>query len=128
MHIGFAILVGQHFLKGDAMADTSQKTAIANKPALPAKKNRVNNKAPLLAEELLQLNDDFAEFSEISAFLCHAFAVALSDHESLNADVISGARRCSNWLQFRSVELKNDIKHLHVRYAAEHKSGMGSLS
>lgn len=103
------------------MTNTRQKTAIANKPALPAKTIRVSDKTPPLAEELLQLDDDFTEYSEISAFLCHAFAVALSDHESLNEDVISGARRCSNWLQFRSMELKNDVKHVHARYATEHK-------
>lgn len=110
------------------MTDTRQKTAIPRKLALPAKTTRVSNKVPPLTEYLLQLNDDFAEYSEISAFLCHAFATALSDHESLNEDVISGARRCSNWLQFRSGELKDDIRHVHARYAAEHKLGMGSTS
>jgi hypothetical protein len=69
---------------------------------------------------LLQLDDDFTEYSEISAFLCHSFATALSNHESLNKDIISGAMRCSNWLQFRSGELKGDIKHVHARYVVEH--------
>lgn len=110
------------------MTNTRQKTAIPSKSDLSAKTTRVSDKSPPLAEKLLQLDDDFAEYSEISAFLCHAFATALSDHESLNEDVISGARRCSNWLQFRSVELKDDIKHVHARYAAEHKLGMGSPS
>lgn len=103
------------------MANTRKKTATANKPAQSAKNSLASNKAPPLADELLQLNDDFAEFSEISAFLCHAFATALSGHESLNEEVISGARRCSNWLQFRSGELKDGIRHVHARYAAEHK-------
>ena len=110
------------------MTNTRQKTAIANKPAQPGKNTRINDKAPPLADKLLQLDDNFTEFSEISAFLCHTFAMTLSDHQTLNADVISGARRCSNWLQFRSVELKDDIRHVHARYAAEHKLGMRSPS
>lgn len=107
------------------MANTRQKTAIPNKPVLSAKATNISDKVPPLADELLQLNDDFAEYSEISAFLCHAFASALSDHESLNEDVIAGARRCSNWLQFRSGELKDAIRHVHARYAAQHKLGTG---
>jgi len=99
------------------MAKIRQKTAIPSKPALPAKSTKLTP----LADELLKLDDDFAEYSEISAFLCHAFAVALADHESLNKDIISGARRCSNWLQFRSAELKDDIRHVHARYAAAHR-------
>lgn len=112
------------------MAKTRQTTAKSNHPCKPAQKPPVSDRPPPLAEELLQFSDDFAEYSEISAFLCHAFATALSDHESLNADVIHGARRCSNWLQFRSGELMDDIRHVHVRYAAEHKLGMdmGSIT
>jgi hypothetical protein len=102
------------------MSNIRQKPATASKPAQLGKKCSVSGKVPPLADELLQLNDDFTEFSEINAFMCHAFATALSGHESLNKDIISGARRCSNWLQFRSVELKNDIRHVHARYAAEH--------
>jgi hypothetical protein len=110
------------------MANIRHKTAISAKPAQPGKNTRASNKAPPLADELLQLDDDFTEYSEISAFLCYAFATALSDHESLNKDVISGARRCSNWLQFRSEELKDDIRHVHARYADHHKSGIGPAS
>lgn len=103
------------------MTDPRQIASTANKPAQPAKNTNISSKEPSLAEELLQLDDDFAEHSEVSAFLCHAFATALSDYESLNEDVILGARRCSNWLQFRSGELKNAIRHVHARYSAEHK-------
>ncbi len=99
------------------MTRTKQNTAPSNNSACP----RSNPASPSLADELLRLDDDFTEFSEISAFLCHAFAVALVAHESLNKDVISGARRCANWLQFRSEELKDDIRHVHARYTAEQK-------
>jgi hypothetical protein len=103
------------------MTNTRKKTAISTKPALSGKKTLNSDELAPLADELLQLDDDFTEYSEISSFLCLAFATALSNHESLNKDVISGAMRCSNWLQFRSGELKDDIKHAHARYVVEHK-------
>ncbi len=103
------------------MTNTRQKTAISTKPALPGKNSRNSDEVAPLADELLQLEDNFTEYSEISTFLCHAFATALSNHESLNKEISSGAMRCSNWLQFRSGELKADIKHVHARYVAEHK-------
>jgi hypothetical protein len=110
-----------HFLKGNDMTKTRQKTTSSNKSAQTTQKKHVGDKKPPLADELVQLNDDFAEFSEISAFLCHAFATALSDHEWLDQEIISGARRCSNWLQRRTCELKDDIRHVHTRYVAEHE-------
>ena len=101
------------------MTEIRQTSATSENPAPSAKNPAVSDKPPSLADELLQLNDDFAEFSEIGAFMCHAFAISLHDHESLNKDVISGARRCSNWLQFRSEEMRERIRHVHARYAAE---------
>ena len=103
------------------MTKIRQKTAISNRPALTVKTGYINPNAPPLAAELLQLDDDFTEFSEISAFLCHGFAGALIDHESINKDVIAGAKRCSNWLQFRSQEIRDDIKLVRARYTAEQK-------
>ena len=103
------------------MTNIKQKSAIPNQPALTVKTGYITPNAPPLAAELLQLDDDFTEFSEISAFLCHAFAGALIDHESINKDVIAGAKRCSNWLQFRSQEIRDDIRLVHTRYTAEHK-------
>ena len=107
-------------MNGETMTNTKQKSAISARPALPGKNPIISHKVQPLADELLQLDDDFTEYSEISAFLCYAFATALTNHESLNKDIISGAMRCSNWLQFRSGELKGDIKHVHARYVVEH--------
>ncbi len=88
--------------------------------AQTATKGPVSDQALSLSDELTQLNDDFVEFSEVNAFLCHAFASALSDHEWLNTEVIDGARRCSTWLQSRTSELREDFRHVHARYTAEH--------
>lgn len=103
------------------MTKTRQKTANSNEPAPASAKSTTCNDERPLADELTQLNDNFVEFSEINAFLCHAFASALSHHDWLNEEVISGARRCSTWLQFRTSELKDDFRHVHARYCAEHE-------
>ncbi|MDP2816167.1 MAG: hypothetical protein Q8O19_05765 [Rectinemataceae bacterium] len=87
--------------------------------AQPMAKSHNGDQERSLSDELTQLNDDFVEFSEINAFLCHAFASALSDHEWLNTDAIDGARRCATWLQSRTGELKEDFRHVHARYTAE---------
>ena len=75
----------------------------------------------MLEAELIQLRDDFAEFSDISAFLNHAMAISLSGQEWLNSEVISGARICSNCLKSQTRQLKQDIQRIHTRYANEHK-------
>jgi len=87
--------------------------------AQTATKGTVSDQVRSLSDELTKLNDDFVEFGEINAFLCLAFASALSDHEWLNAEVIDGARRCSTWLQSRTSELREDFRHVHARYTAE---------
>ena len=99
------------------MTNTRQKSAISSKPVKRAKKERCRDKKLSLADELLQLDDDFSEYCEISAFMCQALANALSNHESLNKDVIAGAMRCSNWLQFRSEDMKNAIRETRARHA-----------
>ncbi len=87
--------------------------------AQPATKSIAGDQERSLSDELTQLNDDFLEFSEINAFLCHAFASALSEHEWLNTEVVDGARRCSTWLQSRTSELREDFRNVHARYTAE---------
>lgn len=72
-----------------------------------------------LGEQLTQLNDNFIEYSEINAFLINAFSSALSEHEWLNPEVISGARRCSTWLQSRTIKIKEELRHVHARYLVE---------
>ncbi|MDD4979495.1 MAG: hypothetical protein PHI29_12790 [Gallionella sp.] len=72
-----------------------------------------------LADTLITLHDDFAEFCNISAFMCHGFASAIEKPEWLNAEIVSGARICSNWLQGRCVQLKDEIRQVNTRYLAE---------
>ena len=79
-----------------------------------------SNQPSSLADELLKLIDDFSEYSNISAFMSNAFASTLMEHEWLNQEIISGARICSGWVQQMTVELKDEIRHVQERYAAEH--------
>ena len=74
-----------------------------------------------LVEEIIQLNDDFREFSHISSFLAHAMATSLAEHQWLDNDVISGGRLCSNWLQKRTSKLRDEMRHVTERYIDEHE-------
>ena len=101
------------------MTTAKKNAAVAAKSAQAAQKKHTSSKLPPLADELIQLIDDFAEFSDISGFLCHAFASTLADHERLNPEIRSGARICSDWLQKRTGELNVNLRHVHAGYAAE---------
>ena len=74
-----------------------------------------------LVQEIIQLSDDFGEFSHISAFLGHALANALAAHEWLDDDIIAGGRLCSNWLQKRTSQLRDEMRHVQERYIEEHE-------
>ena len=96
------------------MANNRNKTARSVKPEPAHKVQHTGAQPASLEAELIQLIDDFAEFSELSAFLCHAFAISLSDPKWLNPEIISGARMCSICLQSRSAKLKNDLRQIHT--------------
>jgi hypothetical protein len=83
-----------------------------------------NNNPRSLADELVQLNDDFVDYLEINAFLSHAFASALTEHEWLSPEIISGARRSENLMQPRLSKLRDDLQHVLVRYQDEQKIKM----
>ena len=65
---------------------------------------------------LLQLEDDFAEFACLSAFLTNAFAATLKEHEWLTPEIVFGARLFSCRLQQQAVELKAELHTLRLNY------------
>ncbi len=65
---------------------------------------------------MLQLEDDFAEYADVSAFLCNALAATLKEHHWLTPEVVSGARLCSCWLQRRASELRVELRAAIVPY------------
>jgi DnaJ-domain-containing protein 1 len=102
------------------MTRTSNNAFTSNKPEQDVDSEHASAPAPSLTDELIQLSDDFGEFSDVSAFMCNAFANALKEHERLNREIISGARICADWLQQKTSELKDDISQVRTRYVAEH--------
>jgi hypothetical protein len=74
-----------------------------------------------LVEEIIQLSDDFSEFTHLSAFLGHALANSLEKHEWLDQDIIAGGRLCSNWLQKRMSQLRDEMRHVQERCISEHE-------
>lgn len=102
------------------MSNTRNNVFTSNKSERDVNGEHTPTEAPSLTDELIQLNDDFGEFGDVSAFMCNAFANALTEHERLNKEIISGARICSDWLQQKTSELKDDIRQVRLRYVAEH--------
>jgi hypothetical protein len=102
------------------MTHTSNSVFTSNKSERDVDSEHASAEASTLTDELIRLNDDFGEFSDVSAFMCNAFANALQEHERLNKEIISGARICADWLQQRTSELKDDIRQVRMRYVAEH--------
>ena len=102
------------------MTKTSNNVFTSNKSEQDVNGEHTSVEAPSLTNELIQLNDNFGEFSDVSAFMCNAFANALTEHERLNKEIISGARICSDWLQQKTSELKDDLRQVRLRYDTEH--------
>lgn len=72
-----------------------------------------------LAQEVVQLSDNFAEFNKMNAFLCEAFTKVMSTDDPVREEVHQGAMYCSELLQARSQELKVSIEQLRERCVAE---------
>lgn len=72
-----------------------------------------------LAQEVVQLSDNFAEFNKMNAFLYEAFTKVMSTDDPVREEVHQGAMYCSELLQARSEELKAAIEQLRERCVAE---------
>ncbi len=72
-----------------------------------------------VGDALLQLNDDFAEYHSLSAFLCTAFTEVMSTHNPLQEEVIHGARQCCELLQARTTQMKEDLARVRGLYKEE---------
>ena len=102
------------------MSNTSNNVFTSNKSEQDVNGEHASVEALSLSDELIQLSDHFGEFSDVSAFMNNAFANALTEHERLNKEIISGARICADWLQQMTSELKDDLRNVRLRYVAEH--------
>lgn len=65
-------------------------------------------------EKLIQLSDEFSEFSAKSAFITHALVLSLLEPDFLTPEISSGARFCTEELQRTLLKIKEDIKSLQT--------------
>lgn len=90
-----------------------------HKPAEPATQTPGEKGLDSKAEHLnalLQLEDDFAEFVCLSAFLTNALAVTIKEPEWLTPEIVSGARFCACRMQQQAGELKSELHALRASY------------
>jgi hypothetical protein len=69
-----------------------------------------------LEEEIVHLADRFAEFASINAFICASMTSVMSADDSVPEDVLQGARRCSDAIRSRSLEMKVAMDQFRERY------------
>jgi hypothetical protein len=65
-----------------------------------------------LVQEIIQLSDDFGEFSHVSAFLWARTGQCAGRTRVARHDIIAGGRLCSNWLQKRTSQLRDEMRHV----------------
>lgn len=70
---------------------------------------------PSLAMDILILYDDFAEFNNNCAFLCHAIFCVISADLELDKHVIEGMTEFAHQIKRRSAELKEQVSRLHEK-------------
>lgn len=68
----------------------------------------------LKTEKLIQLTDEFTEFSAKSAFITHALVLSLNEPDCLTPEISSGARYCTDELLRTVLKIKDDIKALQA--------------
>jgi hypothetical protein len=73
-----------------------------------------------LAQQMIKMADDLAEFNCVNAFLCSALSAVMSSHEPLGEEVIQGAKHCSAFILARAQELKHSMDQVRDQYLAEH--------
>lgn len=66
------------------------------------------------SEQLIQLTDQFSEFSAKNAFFTHALVSALHEPDCLTPEISSGARYFSDELRRTVLKIKDDIKALQA--------------
>lgn len=69
-----------------------------------------------LEEEIIHLADSFAEFVSINAFMSASMAALMSADDSVPEDVLQGAKRCSDAIRSRSLEVKVVMDQFRERY------------
>jgi len=59
-----------------------------------------------LAEDLLQLSNEFTALNEFYTCFCDTLAEVLVEGQVMDAGTVEGISRCSRWLKFRMAEIR----------------------
>jgi hypothetical protein len=65
--------------------------------------------------KVLQLYDEFAQFSCQCAFLCDSFSTISAQPEFIEPETIDGIQYYSRWLKTRTLEIKSELKKVHTQ-------------
>ncbi|WDE10242.1 hypothetical protein [Thalassomonas haliotis] len=65
------------------------------------------------SSELLDLCDDFCQFSQECAFLFDAFAAVAKEPECITEDTSEGIRHINFWLKYQVIGYREKINRLH---------------
>jgi hypothetical protein len=71
-----------------------------------------DSQTDLPARELLKLYDELTALNTCSAFVMHALAAALANGGGLDERLATGAVFCAQWLNDRTAELEQQLKHI----------------
>jgi hypothetical protein len=63
--------------------------------------------------KVLQLYDEFTQFSYQCAFLCDSFSTISAQPELIEPETIDGIQHYSRWLKTRTLEIKSELKKVH---------------
>jgi hypothetical protein len=74
---------------------------------------------PTLCQDLVQLYDNFAEFTDYCSFLCDTVPGLFSEEFDLDDHTIQGVRRHFSWLKLRAEELKLDLDEIQQRVCGQ---------
>ena len=79
---------------------------------MPSPEKKADSQTDLPARELLKLYDELTELHACSAFVMQALAAALVNGGGLDERSATGAVFCAQWLNDRTTELEQQLKHI----------------
>ena len=85
-------------------------------------KNRVH--IGIVAAELMDFYDKFAEFHDYCAFLCDSFSSLAAKKEPIDTGTANGVMLFADWVKYRALLLKTELNDIRREL---HKTTAGQL-
>jgi hypothetical protein len=92
---------------------------------MPNPERNVDSQTDFPARELLKLYDELTTLHACSAFVMQALAAALANGDGLDERSATGGVFCAQWLNDRTAELEQQLKHI-VSHAYASTTTVGS--